>query len=200
VSLGTFHQPQPSYRHETRALARLLPMIAAGCLGGSGRAGTSTPIPTGRLAITVRMVSVRQVASPCPPSAGDPCGGVPSRHPPARRFSTRRYLLSCDPVGGTMPNPQAACAAMADLSKQSPLTHCTGDAAVPAPTAIAILVGTFGRHPVKLYITNESWCGQPRPVMRDLWVLSTFPCSTAVNHFHTQPYATFASDTGCKST
>jgi hypothetical protein len=60
---------------------------------------------------------------------------------------------------------------------------------VAAPTAMANLVGTFDHHRFKLRITDESWCGQPRPVMRDLWVLSTFPCSSSA-----------APDSGCKPT
>jgi len=170
----------------------VLSVIAAGCLGGGSSHSGSSKVrltPTGSLAIAVRMVVVRQIVSPCPLSTGDPCGGVPSRHPPARRYSTRHYRLTCNPAGGTLPNPQAACAAMTDLSKPRPPARCTGDAMVAAPTAMANLVGTFDHHPFKLRITDESWCGQPRPVMRDLWVLSTFPCSSSA-----------APDSGCKPT
>lgn len=111
---------------------------------------------------------------------------------------THRYRLTCDPAGGSMPDPGTACAAFRDYRRRGdPGAACFGgDAPVPA---ITTLVGTYHHHRIALRITPFVWCGQTRPVMRDLWALSTFPCSTIVAHTQgIRPYARFARVTGCE--
>ena len=111
--------------------------------------------------------------------------------------ATRRYVLTCGPAGGTMPHAAAACSAIGDyLGRGSPGAACFGPD-MP-PTAATTLVGTFRHHRLRLAINPDLWCGQTRPVMRDLWKLSTFPCSTIVMHTQNiRPYARFATVTGC---
>jgi hypothetical protein len=111
---------------------------------------------------------------------------------------THHYLLTCDPAGGTMPRPDAACAAIADyLRRGKPVSHCFG--VFERATAVAKLTGEVQHRRLALAITPESWCGQSRPVMRDLWRLSTFPCATLVAHTdNIRPYSRFARVTGCE--
>jgi hypothetical protein len=110
---------------------------------------------------------------------------------------THHYVLTCDPAGGTMPHASAACAAIADYRMRGePAGTCIS--AISPPSAATSIVGTYRHHRLDLRINPELWCGQSRPVMRDLWVLSTFPCSTIVEHTQNiQPYAKFARVTGC---
>jgi hypothetical protein len=159
-------------------------LAASGCLG-SGRTGRPAPdvsarsarpaaAPTGRMAVVVRL-------------------GLRTTRMPA----TRRYVLTCGPAGGTMPHAAAACSAIGDYpGRGRPGAACFGSE-MP-PTAATTLVGTFRRHRLRLAINPDLWCGQTRPVMRDLWTLSTFPCSTIVMHTQNiRPYARFARVTGC---
>ena len=98
---------------------------------------------------------------------------------------THRYTLTCGPAGGTMPGPGAACGALADYLKRrsEPGRFCSGlSAGVPS----ASLTGRFAGHRLQLQITSMSWCGASDALMRDYWVLSTFPCSTVVTHYSNQ--------------
>ncbi len=99
--------------------------------------------------------------------------------------ATHRYTLRCGPAGGTMPAPGAACTALADYWKHrsDPGRFCSGFSAT-APRAL--LTGTFDGHRVRLNLTSISWCGVSDALMRDFWVLSTFPCSTLVTHYANQ--------------
>jgi hypothetical protein len=114
---------------------------------------------------------------------------------------THHYLLTCDPAGGTMPHPIAACHAIADYlgRRRGEGGACFG--VLTRATAMASLLGTFRGRSLTLRINNESWCGASRPVMRDYWTLSTFPCSTIVIHTGNTPsYASWARATGCETT
>ena len=91
---------------------------------------------------------------------------------------SHRYTLTCDPSGGTMPDAGRACAALVDLQHRR-LGGCIGVLGSTGPRAV--IVGTFEHRHYQLALTAAySWCGQTRPVLRDYWVLSTFPCSVKV--------------------
>ncbi len=93
---------------------------------------------------------------------------------------TLHYTLTCGPAGGTAPNPRAACRAIGDyLKRRGQMDGCAGVLTPPGPTTV--ITGTFAHRPFHLRLAaGYSWCGQPRPILRDLWVLSAFPCSTLV--------------------
>jgi hypothetical protein len=100
-----------------------------------------------------------------------------------------------------MPNPQAACTAIADY--KSYLKTVTGPAyicrgLVGPPSASAVISGTYAGKHFSLSLDNRSWCGASMRVMRDYWALSGFPCSVVVVHTQSvQPYSKFAADSGC---
>jgi len=103
--------------------------------------------------------------------------------------ATHRYTLRCGPAGGTMPGPDAACGALADYLKHrsDPGRFCSG---FMPHDATATLIGRFAGHPLHLQISNGSWCGASDALMRDYWILSTFPCSTLVIRYSNQhPYS-----------
>jgi len=103
--------------------------------------------------------------------------------------ATHAYTLTCGPAGGTMPDGEAACGALADYLKHrhDPGRFCSS---LGAGLPKAHMTGTFdGRH-VRLDLTSVSWCGASDDLMRDYWILSTFPCSTPVMHYANQhPYS-----------
>jgi hypothetical protein len=154
----------------------LLPVVfavaLAGCVGGGqsipARASSaSTVIPTGRLEFAVRLWP-----RDCPFGA---LGGRCREATP----SVRHYTLECGPAGGNHPNPRAACRAIADyLTRRNRYGRCKG---LLTAGSTAVVSGTYARHPFHLRLTaGYSWCGQPPELLRDYWVLSTFPCSTRV--------------------
>jgi Subtilisin inhibitor-like len=113
-----------------------------------------------------------------------------------------RYTLRCDPASGTMPNPAAACAALYDLESHyadvGPYGTCIGPLQ-PNPSTAA-LGGTYNGRPFHLKLqSNSSWCGLPKPVLRDYWVLSAFPCTVGVLHVDdgSNSYADWARQAGC---
>jgi hypothetical protein len=91
-----------------------------------------------------------------------------------------RYSLTCGPAGGSAPNPQAACHAIADyLRRRDRVGGCAG--VLLGHGSTAQISGMYAHRRFHLSLTaGYSWCGQPRPILRDYWVLSTFPCSTLV--------------------
>jgi hypothetical protein len=158
----------------------LIGLTAPGCLGSGSATPASTAshptvrTPRDRLAVSVRL-------------------GL-NTHLPV----THHYLLTCDPAGGTMPHPAAACRAISDyLHHNGRGGNCFTSVTATATTSI---VGTFAHKPFKLRITTGSWCGASRPIMRDYWTLSTFPCSTIVIHTgNTTSYADWARASGCSA-
>lgn len=163
-------------------LALVLALTASGCLGSGTAAPTPTPTQTTRTPRDRVAVSVTLGLN-------------------TQSHLTHHYLLTCDPAGGTMPHPIAACHAIADYLGRhiGEGGACVG--VLVRSTAMASLVGTFRDRPFTLRIDNTSWCGEPRPVMRDYWTLSTFPCSTIVIHTGDTPsYTTWAKTTGCETT
>ena len=129
-----------------RLPALALALVASGCLGSGAQ-----PAPSGQMTVTVRL-------------------GLGTHRP-----ATHRYSLRCNPAGGTMPSSGAACAAVADYvhRRNERGGFCSGFS--PIPGAKASLVGTFADQPFRLQITNMSWCGVSPSLMRDYWILSTFP-------------------------
>ena len=166
------------------SLASLLLVVGAAVWWHSSEGNSG---PSGNLQVTAA------IYQPQACRVSTPCAQVGTAH---------RDSLTCGPAGGTMPNPRAACDAIDDL-----VTHhrkaivCLG----PFPQgggrgATAAIVGTFAGRPFRLVLTPESWCGQPIPVMRDYWILSTFPCSTRVDYLaneFTTPYADWPRVSGC---
>ena len=145
-------------------LLTLLAVGVAGCGGGQSTGATST----GRLQIAVRLWP-----RACP-------FGALARACENATPNVRRYTLRCNPAGGSVPNPRAACRAIADyLTQRRHAGGCIGLAAGPGSTAV--ISGRHARSRFRLRITaGGSWCGQPPALIRDYWVLSTFPCSTPV--------------------
>jgi hypothetical protein len=94
--------------------------------------------------------------------------------------TVRRYALTCDPAGGTDPNPTAACRAIGDyVKRRDQAGGCIGVLAGPGSTAV--IAGTYAHRRFRLrLVSGFSWCGRPLALLRDFWVLSTFPCSTVV--------------------
>jgi hypothetical protein len=172
----------------------MLAALAVGCFGGES--GTTTSRPTLAAASgTLRVaVTLRRAVTP---TQIVPAGATSV----ARR---RHYSLTCGPAGGTMPTPTAACAALDDLATHHrrprfcSIIQPQGGGAL----STASITGTFAGRPFRLRLTNESWCGEPDPVMRDFWVLSTFPCSTVVIHSDNSggTYADWAHKSGCAGT
>jgi PASTA domain len=156
-------------------------LMASGCFGSGSASPASTAghptvrAPRDRVAVTVKL-------------------GLKTRLP-----ITYRYSLTCDPAGGTMPRPNAACHAIAnELHQPGATVGCIG-ADAPA-TATAGLIGTFAHKHFRLTIDTGSWCGEPKQVMRDYWTLSTFPCSTIVLHTtNVSSYADWARASGCSA-
>ena len=144
-------------------LAGLLLMVAtlgAACLGGSTAAHSGPPA---NLRVHVSYFVGQHLVEP----AGTP-------------LVKHDYTLTCDPAGGTMPDPANACSALSDLARRRGGT-CIGLLAVLGERSTAVLAGTFNHRRYRLSIdAGSSWCGQPRPVLHDLWVLSTFPCTVEV--------------------
>jgi hypothetical protein len=144
---------------------------------------------TGRGLIALALVSL--AAAGCAASQSRPSGKVSvvvslgtGSNPP-----TRSYTLRCGPAGGTMPDADAACGALADYVKHrsDPGRFCSGFSATVPKTVVN---GTFDGNRLRLTLTSISWCGVSNALMRDFWVLSTFPCSTPVTHYGNQhPYS-----------
>ena len=97
----------------------------------------------------------------------------------------RRYSLRCDPAGGTMPDAVAACSALTDLTahRYHGIGGCTGPAPNGGPST-AQISGSVNHHSYTLDLESDnSWCGDPpRALLRDYWILSTFPCTIRVDH------------------
>jgi len=145
-------------------LVALFAVGVAGCSGGH----SASPTPTGRLQIAVRLWP-----RTCP-------FGALSRGCAGATATVRHYTLTCDPAGGSDPNPTAACRALGDYVKRR--HHAGGCIGVLArPGSTAVIAGTYAHRPFRLKLgSGYSWCGQPPALLRDFWVLSTFPCSTLV--------------------
>jgi hypothetical protein len=160
-------------------------LSVCGCLGGAAHGQqtvTGHGSAQGVLTVTVRAAAL------CPPFV-DNCPGAPAQQ--------HRYTLTCSPDGGTMPHPARACSALRDYLRPAGdrLVVCRGAA---IPSASATLVGRFHHRRVALQITTWSWCHRSMRVMRDLWALSAFPCTTVVIHTQRiEPYARFAARSGC---
>ena len=145
-------------------LVALFAVGVAGCAGGR----STGPTPAGRLQIAVRLWP-----RSCPFGAlARDCRNVAP--------TVRGYTLTCDPAGGSVPNPRAACRAIGDyVKRRGEAGGCIGGLAGPGSTAV--IAGKYAHRPFHLKLeSGYSWCGQPPALLRDFWVLSTFPCSTLV--------------------
>lgn len=102
-----------------------------------------------------------------------------------------------------MPNPAAACAAIDDLvTHKRTANGCIG-LPIPRTTSTTSISGTYAHRPFHLkLLAAGSWCGEPAPVLRDYWILSTFPCATLVTHTDNgdHVYADWAHKSGCTNT
>lgn len=186
--------------------ALLACLTATACFGGATAVST-LPIPSTGPATT-------SASGGTPPSAQivDTVRINPCRNGDTQGCAVlvHHYSLNCGlrPTG-SMPNPTAACAAIADLRHQSVTsggTSCigvlSGNKAYPPTTAS--LTGRF--HGARInwrFDASSSWCNKSLPVLRDLWTLSTFPCNTPVLHSAansnagSSPTESWARRTGC---
>ncbi len=173
-------------------MTRLVPMLlvmaflATACLGGSGSAAPTSHVrvvPRDRLEISVRLLPGVCNAGATPPRCRH---ATPTRH---------RYSLTCAPAGGTMPDPPRACAALADLRRSGRQTGgCIGVTRGPGSTAA--IAGVVDRHPFHLPLDAAySWCGPPAHILRDFWILSTFPCGHVPLHM---AHSHFSEAIGCR--
>jgi hypothetical protein len=143
----------------------------------------------GRIVMALALVSL--AAAGCAGSQTQPSGRVrlvvtlgASSHP-----AVRHYTLRCGPAGGTMPDVDTACGALADYVKHRDDRGRMCSGLVPR-TPSALVAGAFAGHRLHLQITPGSWCGTSDALMRDYWILSTFPCSTTVFRYANQhPYS-----------
>jgi hypothetical protein len=129
---------------------------ASACFGSSAR--TNTAPPSTAQHVESGVLSIRVNLNTCAPALWGSCG-------PA----TRRYKLSCTPTTGTMPHPQAACAALADCqaylkSETGPTYICRG--LIGRPTATAVVSGIYAGHHFLLKLDTRSWCAVPMRVMQ----------------------------------
>jgi hypothetical protein len=143
----------------------------------------------GRLVMALALVSL--TAAGCAASQSRPSGKVSVVVSLGTGFNPphHTYTLRCGPAGGTMPDADAACGALADYVKHrsDPGRFCSGF--LPR-TPSAVVAGRFDGHRLHFEITPGSWCGSSNTLMRDYWVLSTFPCSTRVFRYSNQhPYS-----------
>jgi hypothetical protein len=141
----------------------------------------------GRLVIALALISLVTVG--CAGSQSEPQGQISVVVSLSGTQAARHYTLRCGPAGGTMPDAEAACSALADYVKHrsDPGRFCSSlGAGVPR----ARVTGTFDGRRLRLDLTTISWCGVSEALMRDYWILSTFPCSTPVMHYSNQhPYS-----------
>jgi hypothetical protein len=141
----------------------------------------------GRLVIALALISL--AAAGCAGSQSEPQGQISVVVSLSGTQPARHYTLRCGPAGGTMPDAEAACSALADYVKHrsDPGRICIG---LQPSTPSALVAGTFDGHGLHLQIRPGSWCGSSDTLMRDYWVLSTFPCSTRVFSYSNQhPYS-----------
>lgn len=106
-----------------------------------------------------------------------------------------------------MPDPAAACLALGDLyaHRWSGSSGCGGPPFLLYDPASARISGTVNHRRYTLDLQSEdSWCGHtPRSLLRDYWILSTFPCTVTVAH-EPEPgapaaYPAWAHWAGCRS-
>lgn len=144
----------------------------------------------GRIVIALALISL--AAAGCAGSKSEPSGKlsvVVTYGTEVVSDGSRQFTLTCGPAGGTMPDREAACGALADYLKHrsDPGRFCSS---LGPGLPKALVTGTFDDHRVHLDLSSISWCGASDAVMRDYWVLSTFPCSTPVMHYSNQhPYS-----------
>jgi hypothetical protein len=160
-------------------------MLASGCFSASA---TAPPVthphpPTALLTVRVRL-------DRCTPEMAGPCSPT-----------IQRYRLRCGPAGGSMPDTAAACEALGDVVR----ARATGASmacmrALTFDPSTALLRGTVAGRPYRLrLISASSWCGRSRPIERDVWTLSTFPCTIRVLRTGSPSlsYAAWARRSGC---
>lgn len=168
----------------------VLAATATACFGSGGAAQTGGGAPAGRLTLTVSLLQ--------------PGCGFIGAMPRCTSASIHRSTLTCNPDSGTVPHPSAACGAIADYLRRGGGTHGLCFGLVGGPGSTSNLVGTYDHRPFRLRLqAGYSWCGAPRPVMRDFWILSGFPCSVVVIHDGGPgipfPYSRWSRWAGCGS-
>lgn len=177
--------------HRLALLLLVTALGATACLGGSSTAPASHGedstangvVPAGSLRLAVRILPGRCAL------------GIETPRCKTATAVVRHYSLTCGPAGGSMPNPARACAAIADYLQQDHRGGCS--AALSGPGSTADVTGTFAHRPFSLKLaTANSWCGRTPRVLRDLWILSTLPCS-ADNDVLREAGADLAMAIGC---
>ncbi len=100
-----------------------------------------------------------------------------------------------------MPDASAACAALADLQHRRQVgAVCFGEEGTGFISSSQIS-GRYDGVTLELDLNpEESWCDETRPVMRDYWAISGFPCWVAILHTSGGPmnYSRWARWAGCQ--
>jgi hypothetical protein len=155
-------------------LAAALGLLATGCWGGSNTASTTSsttspprpkPPPT-RLTVSYA-VGYGDRLGACPRGAVCRTHRI---HGSNLRTRVARFTLSCDPPGGTYPNPRTACAAAASyvkLSSRPRHDFCMCPLELYRDTIAGTLRGTY----IDLPIDSCTVCGMGRAAHHDAAVL-----------------------------
>lgn len=71
----------------------------------------------------------------------------------------KKYTLRCDPVGGTLPQPAAACRRLARLKTPfAPVPMDTACTQIYGGPQIATVTGRFRGHSVRAYFNRRNGC------------------------------------------
>jgi Subtilisin inhibitor-like len=129
--------PLTDARHKIGAAAVLggVAILAAACGGQSGHAPGAGPKPQSSLTISVA----------------------------AAHGAPRHWTLTCGPAGGTHPDPQAACAALADAKDPfAPVSGTTMCPMIPASPQTASISGTWDGKKISASYTRTNGCAAER--------------------------------------
>jgi hypothetical protein len=129
--------PLTAARHKVGAAAVLggVLMLAAAC-GGQSHPGASGSKPQSSLSISVTAAH----------------GSAP-----------RHWTLTCDPAGGTHPDPQAACAALAHAKDPfSPVASTAMCPMIPASPQTAAITGTWDGKKISATYSRATGCAVQR--------------------------------------
>jgi Subtilisin inhibitor-like len=127
------------------------------------------------VSVTYPLIAVYYPHATCP--TGGTCSTIPLRLPKGATTNLVRFRLTCNPAGGTYPDPVLACAALENLMHQEDVwahqsTHVVCSCPFPFVPAGRVIGLVDGRH-VNVEITGcEGVCGSPSALRSDAAVLT----------------------------